>query len=74
MNQLHMRNNFPYLAWWEQFNDPQLNHLIKQGLQVNNSVQKAFAHLEIAQGQLRAVNLSWIPGINLYADTQLIPH
>ena len=25
-------SNFPYLAWWEQFNDPQLNHLIKKGL------------------------------------------
>ena len=66
-------SNFPYLAWWEQFNDPQLNHLIKQGLQVNNSVQKAFAHLEIAQGQLRAVNLSWIPGINLYAGYSTNP-
>lgn len=60
-------SNIAYLSWWRSFNDPVLNQLIESGLLVNNSVQKAFGSLEVAQGQLKSVELSWIPGINLYA-------
>lgn len=56
-------SNLAYLAWWQQFNDPVLNHLIESGLLVNNTVQKAYGNLEMAQGQLKAVELSWIPSL-----------
>ena len=59
--------NLPYLAWWQQLDDPQLNHLIESGLTQNNDIQIAYANLEQARGQLRQVQLSWIPFINLYA-------
>ena len=59
--------SLPYLAWWQQLHDPQLNHLIESGLIQNNDIQIAYANLEQARGQLRQVQLSWIPFINLYA-------
>lgn len=59
--------SLPYLAWWQQFNDPKLNALIESGLKNNLDLEVALANLEQAQGQLRQVQLSWIPFVNLYA-------
>ncbi len=59
--------SLPYLAWWQQFNDPKLNTLIESGLKNNLDLEISLANLEQAQGQLRQVQLSWIPFINLYA-------
>jgi outer membrane protein TolC len=66
-------SNFIYTAWWQKFNDPVLNQLIESGLLVNNTVQKAYGNLEMAQGQLKAVELSWIPVLNLYAGYSTNP-
>lgn len=64
MNQpLNSESNIAYTAWWRQFNDPRLNQLIESGLLVNNTVQKAYGNLELAQGQLKAVELSWLPSL-----------
>lgn len=60
-------SNLPYIAWWEQFNDPNLNSLIESGLINNNSIAKARGNLEQARGQLKAVELSWIPNLSAYA-------
>ncbi len=60
-------SNFPYIAWWQKLNDPVLNQLIESGLASNNTIQIARGNLEQAQGQLKAVELSWIPSINTYA-------
>ena len=53
--------SLPYLAWWQKFNDPQLNSYIESGLTNNMSIQVAQANLEAAQGQLLSVKLNWIP-------------
>ncbi len=60
---LNAESNIAYTAWWQQFNDPLLNKLIESGLLVNNTVQKAYGNLELAQGQLKAVELSWLPSL-----------
>lgn len=58
--------SLPYLAWWQQFKDPQLNNLIESSLKSNLDLSIALSNLEQAQGQLRQVQLSWIPLVNLY--------
>lgn len=59
--------SLPYLAWWKNFNDPMLNQLIESGLRDNLDISIALSNLEQAQGQLKQIELSWIPFINLYA-------
>lgn len=60
-------NNLPYTAWWQQFHDPMLNQLIETGLTVNNTVLQAQGNLEMAQGELRSIQLSWLPSIDWFA-------
>lgn len=57
-------SNLPYLAWWEKFNDPTLNYLIESALKNNNTIQISMANVEVAQGQLKAVELNWIPSLS----------
>ncbi len=59
--------SLPYLAWWQQFNDQNLNRLIESGLKSNLDLNIALSNLEQAQGQLKQVQLSWIPFVNVYA-------
>jgi len=52
------------LAWWRQYHDPDLNKLVRQGLKNNNDIRIAMANIESAQGELKRVELNWIPSIN----------
>jgi len=56
--------NLPYIAWWQGFNDPTLNHLIACGMIYNNSVNMSKGHIEAAEGELKKVKLQWIPDID----------
>jgi outer membrane protein TolC len=58
--------NLPYLAWWQKFHDPVLNHLIESGLIYNSSIQTARVNLEAAQSQLNTIKLNWIPFVSLF--------
>lgn len=58
--------SIPYLAWWQQFNDKELNYLIESGMANNIDVKVAISNLDVAKGQLNQVKLSWIPFVNLY--------
>ncbi len=74
INQVEENNvNIPYLAWWESYNDPTLNELIKEGLKANNSIQIAIANLEAAQGQLDEVELGWLPTFSFQAGFSQMP-
>lgn len=57
-------NNLAYLAWWQTFNDPTLNQLMKRGLIQNNHINTAMANVEAAQGELKRVQLNWLPGLS----------
>ena len=48
-------------AWWHQYHDPMLNHLIAEGLRHNNDIRIAMANVEASQGELKRVELNWIP-------------
>lgn len=64
---LTSENYWPYTAWWQKFNDPTLDRLMVQGLRANTTIKQADARLEQAQGQLKTVELSWLPNISAYA-------
>ncbi len=57
-------SNLPYLAWWQKFNDPLLNQLIESGLAYNNNLHVSMANVEAAQGELKRVELNWIPSLS----------
>lgn len=59
--------SLPYLAWWQQFNDQELNKLIESGLNNNLEIKIAISNLEQSEGILKQAQLSWIPFVNIYA-------
>jgi multidrug efflux system outer membrane protein len=50
--------------WWEQFQDPVLNELIKTALNENKDLRIATARIEEFAGQLQAVNAGFYPQLN----------
>lgn len=50
-------------AWWKQFKDPNLNALIDQALIFNSELKVAMANIEAAQGELKQVQLNWLPEV-----------
>jgi outer membrane protein TolC len=72
-NDLNDTKNLPYLAWWNQLEDKTLNELINIGLANNFDIQIANANLEQARGQLRQVELSWLPFVNIYGGFSQSP-
>ncbi len=61
---INTNQDLPALAWWKKFDDPTLNALIESGLANNNSIRISMANVEAAQGQLKQVELSWIPSLS----------
>lgn len=51
-------------AWWETFNDPQLNQLIDKTLQNNRDLQAAQARVEQARAQLGISKGEMLPWLN----------
>jgi len=66
--------NLPCFAWWKQFKDPGLNALIDKGLIYNNEVKVAQASIEAAQGELKRVQLNWIPDVTGNAGYSSFPY
>lgn len=56
--------NLPYLAWWKEFKDPTLNDLMNRGLEQNNHINEAMANVEASQGELKRVQLNWLPTLS----------
>ncbi len=55
------------LPWWQQFDDPTLNALVDKALLENNSLQAAMANVEAAEGELKRIQLQWVPEIDAIA-------
>lgn len=66
--------HLPCFAWWKQFDDPNLNGLIDQGLIYNNDIKVAMANVEAAQGELKRVQLQWIPEVTGNAGYSSFPY
>lgn len=66
-------NNLPCFAWWQQFHDEKLNHLIEQGLRHNMDIEIALGNLQQARGELLHIKLSWLPTIQLFAGYSTNP-
>lgn len=61
----------PNLArWWQQWPDPQLGHLIEQGLQHNHSIAIARSRLEEARATSRLAEADLLPSAGLAADAK----
>ncbi len=68
-----MVSQLPYTAWWQQFNDPELNRLMSAGLRVNRDIHIAIGNLQQAKGVLQEVNLSWLPTVQLWGGYSTNP-
>ena len=60
-------SNLPYIAWWQKFNDPDLNRIIESALKNNDSLEAAKANVEQARASLLSVEMSWIPSLSALA-------
>ncbi len=56
---------FGYMPWEEVFTDPDLQALIRQGLNHNTNLQSAILSVEQAKAQLSAARWAYVPSINL---------
>lgn len=65
--------DLPDYQWWQQFHAPELNRLVRCGLHNNPDIHIALAHLEQARGELKQVQLSWIPLVHLYGGYSTNP-
>lgn len=65
--------DLPYVAWWQQFHDVELNQLIEAGLNNNMDIHIAIGNLQQAQGELRQVKLSWLPYVQILAGYSTNP-
>lgn len=70
---LSTNSNLPYLAWWDQFNDPELNAILEDTLRHNNDIQIALANVQAAQGRLRQIELNWVPLLPLWVGNNQMP-
>ncbi len=67
--------------WWKLFNDPQLDDLVASALANNTDVQRATARIEETDANLRAVDASFLPEVDLggtanrtgYSGTLAVP-
>lgn len=57
--------NLPFIAWWQGFHDPTLNHLIEQGLACNNRLNMSKGHIDAAAGELKRIRYQWIPNVEM---------
>ncbi|HRG63550.1 MAG TPA: TolC family protein [Burkholderiales bacterium] len=57
-------SNLPYIAWWQKFNDPNLNQIIESALKNNDSLEASKANIEHARASLLSVEMSWIPSLS----------
>lgn len=53
--------SFAHMAWREVFTDPQLQSLIQKALDNNPNLLKAALNIEMAQAQLKAAKLAFLP-------------
>lgn len=59
--------------WWQEFKDVELNYLVESALYNNNSIKIALANIDAAKGQLKAINLSFLPTITPYVGYSTNP-
>ncbi len=52
------------MPWWKQFRDPTLNHLVSLALHRNQNIFAAVGNVEAAQGELKRVELNWVPKVD----------
>ncbi|AUR51970.1 efflux transporter outer membrane subunit [Aquella oligotrophica] len=57
--------SMPDMAWWQKFNDSQLNRLIESALVHNNNLQVAMGNLLQAQASLKKAQMGWVPTLSI---------
>jgi len=53
------------LAWWQSFDDVELNKLIEEVLANNNDINKATINIQTTQALLQVVNDAWVPSVGV---------
>ncbi len=59
----YTQEDITQLAWWEKFNDPQLNQLMNEALANNNDLQAAMGNLLESKAAFQSVKMGWIPSL-----------
>lgn len=72
-NNITKSESLAQMQWWQQFNDPNLDQIIKSALAHNNDIKISMTNLANAQVQLKQVNLSWIPTVPLLLGFSQMP-
>ena len=65
---IQQANDFANTAWWKQFQDPVLDHLIQIALQENKDVQMAAARVEEYMGRYGVTRSAQFPQVGANAD------
>ncbi len=65
--------NLPENAWWQQYQDPELNEWIALALKNNNNIQVALANIEVTENQLQTVEFAWVPNLPLLIGHSTMP-
>lgn len=60
----------PPEQWWTLLGSPEIDRLVRQALQNNQSVASAKAHLAAARERLRAARGAWYPQVDVAAGAQ----
>jgi len=60
--------SFANIPWRSVFTDPQLQHLIEQGLANNPDLLNAALNVQMAEAQLKAAKLSFLPSLTIGAQ------
>ena len=66
-NNSDLLKRLPSQAWWQSFEDPQLNQLIDKALIYNNDISIAKQSISVSLAELKTVRLNWLPGLNVLA-------
>lgn len=67
--------NLSDTAWWQRFDDKELNSLIKEALESNNNIQMSIGSVVQAQGYLQQIQMGWVPTVGgqvAYSNTQVV--
>lgn len=59
-----MLNQLPCRAWWQAYQDPELNQLVDKALSYNNDITIAKQSIRVAQAELKTIQLNWLPGVS----------
>lgn len=70
----HKKQRLSCMPWWKQFHDPTLNRLVALALKRNQKIQSAIGNVDAARGELKRVELDWVPSVDSMLGYSSFPY